>query len=439
MANRCVYPSSLFPLRGDLSAEAGATSVLVTGIQGIPVISPPTEPDGLDTFFYDSYNNEWFYASPWEIPVGRVLEFEGYGYNPAGISWLASDTIAIGDGTQGDVSGAAAMTALVLFGPATYDGPYGYDSEYGPPYDQFYTTIYSGATQDWILTLPSGPGAAGQVLETNGRGITSWVTVSSSTSPGGSSGDIQFNNGSGFGGSAATITSGGTITIPAGQSLIDSGTFTDSTGAVGILGQLLESTVTGTKWVTPAAIPSNTYSYFYSNGLSDPNRAYSVNQVISAATNGLVYLVQIYIAQTLTVNTIVSYCDTTESAYANFGLYNASTGNLVVDSGAIAAVGGGPVYSPSDSLKASITPGWYWFAYTLNSTAGCWLVFNNSSGTILNSTAGTGQASVAVRSGNLCSNVGTSSQALPSSVGTLGAFNTSVYFPIVLFTQQALT
>lgn len=39
MANRECYPSSLFPLRGDLSAEAGATSVNVVGIQTIPVSS----------------------------------------------------------------------------------------------------------------------------------------------------------------------------------------------------------------------------------------------------------------------------------------------------------------------------------------------------------------------------------------------------------------
>ena len=177
MANRCVYPSSLFPLRGDLSAEAGATSVLVTGIQGTPV-NAGYSLNAYDTLLYNENAGVFVFGSPWQIPVGQVLEFEGYGYNPVGISWLASDTIAIGDGTQGDVSGAAAMTALILFGPATYDGPYGYDSEYGPPYDQFYTTIYSGATQDWILTLPPNPGTSGQVLTTNGTGVTYWSTVS---------------------------------------------------------------------------------------------------------------------------------------------------------------------------------------------------------------------------------------------------------------------
>lgn len=37
MANREIYPSALFPNRGDLSAEAGATTTTVIGIQTIPV------------------------------------------------------------------------------------------------------------------------------------------------------------------------------------------------------------------------------------------------------------------------------------------------------------------------------------------------------------------------------------------------------------------
>jgi hypothetical protein len=40
MANRQCYPSSLFPLRGDVSAEAAATIVTVTGIEGSPIILP---------------------------------------------------------------------------------------------------------------------------------------------------------------------------------------------------------------------------------------------------------------------------------------------------------------------------------------------------------------------------------------------------------------
>lgn len=37
MANRETYPASLFPLRGDLSAEAGATTVQVIGLDGTPI------------------------------------------------------------------------------------------------------------------------------------------------------------------------------------------------------------------------------------------------------------------------------------------------------------------------------------------------------------------------------------------------------------------
>src|SRR5208282_6277474 len=54
-----------------------------------------------------------------------------------------------------------------------------YDVDYGPSYDQFYTSIFSGATQNWNLILPPNPGASGQVLTTNGTGVTYWSMVSS--------------------------------------------------------------------------------------------------------------------------------------------------------------------------------------------------------------------------------------------------------------------
>lgn len=37
MANRETFPASLFPLRGDVSAEAGATTVTVIGLDGTPI------------------------------------------------------------------------------------------------------------------------------------------------------------------------------------------------------------------------------------------------------------------------------------------------------------------------------------------------------------------------------------------------------------------
>lgn len=41
------------------------------------------------------------------------------------------------------------------------------------------TTLNGAASSDWTLTLPTGAGTNGQVLQTNGSGTTSWATVSS--------------------------------------------------------------------------------------------------------------------------------------------------------------------------------------------------------------------------------------------------------------------
>lgn len=38
------------------------------------------------------------------------------------------------------------------------------------------TTVQSGATEDYLLTLPSSKGSAGEILQTDGSGVTSWVT-----------------------------------------------------------------------------------------------------------------------------------------------------------------------------------------------------------------------------------------------------------------------
>ncbi len=53
MANRESYPASLFPLRGDISAEAGAVSVKVIGLQN--VLLGPLVDGGVPT--YDAAGN----------------------------------------------------------------------------------------------------------------------------------------------------------------------------------------------------------------------------------------------------------------------------------------------------------------------------------------------------------------------------------------------
>ena len=62
----------------------------------------------------------------------------------------------------------------------------------------------TGATSSLTLTLPSSAGASGQVLQTDGTGVLSWITASAGGTPGGTAdGQIQFKSGSSF---AATST-----------------------------------------------------------------------------------------------------------------------------------------------------------------------------------------------------------------------------------------
>lgn len=59
--NRETYPASLFPLRGDLSAEAGATTVEVIGIRTIPTDKPisPTDDGNVATYVDIDHRIEW--------------------------------------------------------------------------------------------------------------------------------------------------------------------------------------------------------------------------------------------------------------------------------------------------------------------------------------------------------------------------------------------
>lgn len=59
----------------------------------------------------------------------------------------------------------------------------------------------AAAAGSWTLTLPTGAGTNGQVLTTNGSGVTSWTTASSGT-PAGSNTQIQYNNSGAFGANA---------------------------------------------------------------------------------------------------------------------------------------------------------------------------------------------------------------------------------------------
>ena len=85
-------------------------------------------------------------------------------------------------------------------------------------------TVKSGVNvAPWTLTLPTGPGTAGQVLSTNGNGVTSWVTGGGGGgSPSGPANSVQFNNAGAFGG-VAGFTFDGTGAINLGVATTTNG------------------------------------------------------------------------------------------------------------------------------------------------------------------------------------------------------------------------
>jgi hypothetical protein len=79
MANRQTYPAdALFPLRGDLSAEAGAVAVTVIGIQNTPTDKPVSPTDDLKVATYVDVDGR----IEWKTPsggVGAAVEINGVG------------------------------------------------------------------------------------------------------------------------------------------------------------------------------------------------------------------------------------------------------------------------------------------------------------------------------------------------------------------------
>ena len=68
-------------------------------------------------------------------------------------------------------------------------------------------------TQSVVYRLPSGDGAPGNVLSTNGSGLLSWVSPGSATA-GGSNTQIQFNSSGTLAGSSSLTWNGSTLSVP---------------------------------------------------------------------------------------------------------------------------------------------------------------------------------------------------------------------------------
>jgi hypothetical protein len=70
--NRECYPASLFPLRGDLFAEAGSTTVEVIGLQNIPIAPNPRIDKYVPTYVAANGDIEWMLGSGGEADAIEV-------------------------------------------------------------------------------------------------------------------------------------------------------------------------------------------------------------------------------------------------------------------------------------------------------------------------------------------------------------------------------
>jgi hypothetical protein len=114
---------------------------------------------------------------------------------------LASNAMVVGGG-----AGSAPLTrsnitsdnSFLQLGAAT---PLRFADSDSSNYVSFQAPATVATNVAW--TLPATDGGSGQFLSTNGSGTLSWATASGGGTPGGSSGNLQYNNGSGgFAGSA---------------------------------------------------------------------------------------------------------------------------------------------------------------------------------------------------------------------------------------------
>ena len=89
--NRETYPASLFPLRGDVSAEAGATAVAVTGLQNVPISTvAPTDKQAL------VFDATLGIAGEWTPGIGgsaSYFEVNGTGVSQDGLFFVDGNMI----------------------------------------------------------------------------------------------------------------------------------------------------------------------------------------------------------------------------------------------------------------------------------------------------------------------------------------------------------
>lgn len=179
-----------------------------------------------------------------------VLELQSGGVTGLTVSG-ANVTVA---GTLTATGGLAALTSPVsVIGNATAGAEIRLpeDTDNGANYVAIKAP--NALAANLTFTLPTADGTNGQFIRTDGAGQLSFATVS----PGGTTGQIQFNNAGVFGGvTAVPVANGGTgaTTLTANNVLLGNGTSAVQAVAPGTTGNLLTSN--GTTW-TSAAPPAS--------------------------------------------------------------------------------------------------------------------------------------------------------------------------------------
>lgn len=125
----------------------------------------------------------------------NALTFAGGTYNFTGaITGTTSLTLGVAAGTTGSVVFTGTTSGAV-------------------------TMKSADAAGTWTFTLPTTDGDAGQFLQTNGSGVTTWASASAAA--GGNNTEVQYNNGGALGGITNATSNGTTLTITSGRATTD--------------------------------------------------------------------------------------------------------------------------------------------------------------------------------------------------------------------------
>jgi hypothetical protein len=314
--------------------------------------------------------------------AGKTLTTDG-----TNVSWTAPTAASATGGNFNVGTGGTTTGTLNLFNSTNANG----------------VTLSSGVnTAAWTLTLPTGPGTAGQALVTNGSGVTSWTTVGSGTVNSGTANQMAFYSATG-----TAVSGNANVTVSAGALTL--GVLTTTAGSLKLNGG------------TSGVITINTAAAAGTWSLTLPTTAGTTGQVLQTDGSGV------------TTWTTISGSGTVNSATANQIAYYSATGtavsgnaNATVSSGALTL---GVLNTAAGSLKlnggtsgvvtiqtAAAAGTW---SMTVPTTAG-------TNGQVLQ-TDGSGVTTWATISGSGTVNSGTANQmAFYSATGTAVSGNANV-------------